>query len=426
MSVLFCRSLSPFFSRLPAAPPSLSMERLQRIGNHVPAQRSTRLFASSVAAAFGGASSSPEEAAIHSGELQIDHFKANGLVKLTLNRPKGLNALTTDQVTCLCEYLPILDASPECSAVLVVGAGEKAFCAGGDIKTLSQGTAAEVSNFFSKEYLMDLRTSEMKKPYACVWNGIVMGGGVGISNHGRFRIATEKTMWAMPETGIGLFPDVGASFLLPRLPRHVGMYLGLTGARLSGSDVLRLGLATHFVPSSQIGQMIEVLQTENGMEMEKVLQRFAVKSFQEAEAISPRSLSDETIKDIDQILAGHGDLKAMMKAMRTAGETSEFWKKTVATIEKKCPTSCGIVFRQIAEGKQKSLAECLKMEFKIATACAAYSPHNFREGVRVTLVDKGDTPKWDPASIEELTDEHIDKYFACPDGEPLESFVSLS
>lgn len=192
-------------------------------------------------------------------EPEILHRREGALGVVTLNRPRALNALTTAMVEALNDVLAAFEADPSCAAVAIEGAGGRAFCAGGDVKAVVTAAAAgrldDAFRFFRSEYRTNYKIARLAKPYIALIDGITMGGGAGVSMHGTFRIATERTVFAMPECAIGLIPDIGASHFLTRLPGGLGLYLGLTGARLAGADVLHAGLATHYVPSDALGEL---------------------------------------------------------------------------------------------------------------------------------------------------------------------------
>ncbi|CEM30163.1 unnamed protein product [Vitrella brassicaformis CCMP3155] len=384
--------------------------------------------------------------ALLTGELNLTQHP-NGLMEFVLNRPKVLNALSVDQVACIGEYLWILDhkRGKECQAILMRGEGQKAFCAGGDVRRMAEGEAAYSVRFFSREYLMDYRTSQLKKPYVALWNGIVMGGGVGISVHGSYRIATEKTMLAMPEGNIGLFPDVGASHALAPL-KGFGLYLGLTGARLNGADVLRHGLATHFVPSESVESLIQELREaplgdcDVGAAHQAVKTLLAKygKSLDEVAKTLPPSVDQEALSAVDQVMSPpSASLSEVMGRLRerigsSQGQIKDFLQKAESAIRAKCPMSCVVWHRLLKEvtkpdGSVIDLADCLRFDFALAQAMTVHDSYNFREGVRAALIDKDQQPKWQPPTIEDMEHDtqRIDMLFQCPQGERLDDVVKM-
>lgn len=332
-------------------------------------------------------------------DIIFDHQGAIGLV--TLNRPKALNALNKNMCVALKDQLDdwAQDAAVQC--VVVQGAGDRAFCAGGDVVSLynsgKEGTP-DYEDFFASEYRMNAAIGSFPKPYVALIDGVVMGGGVGISVHGRFRIATERTLFAMPETGIGLIPDVGGGYFMPRLPGEYGMFLGLTGQRLSGADCYALGIATHYVPSEKLEDLVAALA--EGGPVEATLASFH-QDPGESEVAAHREAIDQhfchsSVEDIIASLNG-GD---------------EWAQKQASKLSRLSPTSLKLTYRQMREGKALSLEDALKLEFRIVSQIK--SGHDFYEGVRAQLVDKDRNPKWQPSELEDVKDADIDAHFAPP------------
>ncbi|NP_001233074.1 uncharacterized protein LOC100165582 [Acyrthosiphon pisum] len=324
---------------------------------------------------------------------------------VTLNRPKALNALNTSMVVKIKPKLKEYESLVR--MVIIQGAGGKAFCAGGDVKSITENGPGAKSlelgtNFFQHEYSVDSMIGKSKIPYVSLIDGITMGGGVGISVHGKYRVATERTLFAMPETAIGLFCDVGGSHFLSRMDKHLGVMLGLTGCRLKGSDVAKAGIATHYVHSSKIdglrAKLIEDVRdpgtvlAENTDDLDAV--EFTMAPF---------------VEKIDSIFS-HERVEAIVDALRTDG--SEWALGILKTLSEVSPTGLKITRKEILKGKNLSLDECLLMEHRLAyrSTEAKYST-DFYEGVRALLIDKDRNPKWCPASLEEVKDEIIDKYF---------------
>ncbi|CAB3369480.1 Hypothetical predicted protein [Cloeon dipterum] len=329
---------------------------------------------------------------------------------ITLNRPKALNALNLNMIKSITPTLDQWDKDK--SAIIIKGAGEKAFCAGGDVRAVTE--AAKVgdsfaSDFFRVEYQLNALINRLKVPYVALIDGITMGGGVGLSVHGRFRVATENTLFAMPETAIGLFPDVGGSYFLPRLPGKLGMFLALTGYRLKGADVLHAGVATHIVSSEKLAELESALLSEK--DVSGVLNSFHDKQL----ASQPFSLQSK-LKDIDATFAPE-TVEEILQNLSNHG--SEWATKTAATLNKMSPTSLKITMKQLKLGKEKNLQECLQMEYRLTQRCCA--GHDFIEGVRSVLVDRDNNPKWKPSTLAEVSAATVDSYFApLPKGQELD------
>jgi enoyl-CoA hydratase len=328
-------------------------------------------------------------------------FERRGAVGLiTLNRPKALNALTHDMCLQMKVQLDAWKDDAAVSIVVIQGSGDRAFCAGGDIRSLYESGKAGTPyalDFYRDEYIVDAAIKHYPKPYVALIHGIVMGGGVGVSVHGSARIASETTTFAMPETGIGLFPDVGGSFFLPRCPGELGMYLALTGARLKTADCLYAGVATHFVPSAQWDALVGSLA--NGKAASDAIAAVAQKT-DEAPLAARHA-------DIDRIFAGPS-VEAILSALDSAG--SEWAADTAKTIRAKSPIATKLAFRQIREGKKLDFDDCMRMEFRMVNRVVAGK--DFYEGVRATIIDKDQAPKWQPARLEDVSDKDIDAYFA--------------
>jgi enoyl-CoA hydratase len=326
-------------------------------------------------------------------DILFERRGAAGLI--TLNRPKALNALTHGMAVTMHGRLKewATDAGVKC--VVVQGAGERAFCAGGDIRTLYDSRRAGTPyalEFYRDEYLLNAYIKHYPKPYIALISGIVMGGGVGVSVHGSHRVADETTVFAMPETGIGLFPDVGGSFFLPRLPGELGHYLGLTGARLKAADALYAGVATHFVPADQRATLMAQLADGNV-------------SVASANPGSPPLA--ELRGRIDTIFSA-SSVEAILERLERDG--SDWALDTAATIRAKSPTATKLAFRQIDEGSRLDFDGCMRMEFRMVNRVIA--GHDFYEGVRATIIDKDGAPKWRPDSLAAVSDKDIEAYFA--------------
>ncbi|XP_011334495.2 3-hydroxyisobutyryl-CoA hydrolase, mitochondrial isoform X1 [Ooceraea biroi] len=323
---------------------------------------------------------------------------------IILNRPKTLNVLNMPMVQKIYTALKTWESSKK--LVIIEGTGEKAFCAGGDVKALVTISGPKSTTlgeeFFKREYTLNHLIGTYKKPYIALINGITMGGGAGLSVHGKYRIATEKTLFAMPETAIGLFPDVGGTYFLPRLKEHLGTYLGLTGFRLKGVDVLLAGIATHFVPSEKLTDLKrDLLMSQDDRDVEKILNKYQPKLNHEF-VLAPR------ISQIEQCFSAPS-VEEIIERLRK--DNSEWAQKNVEVLLKMSPSSLKITKKAIDEGSKKSLAECLEMEYRLAyTALGEES--DFHEGVRALLIDKDQKPVWKPATLKDVTNEYLNRRFA--------------
>lgn len=332
----------------------------------------------------------------------------NGAIALaTLSRPKALNALSLNMIRAYDAALRSWAVDPSVGAVVLQGAGDRAFCAGGDIRAMyeaGQGSDAPIHrDFFREEYVLNRRIHRFAKPHIALLNGITMGGGVGLSVHGSHRIATENSLFAMPETGIGLFPDVGGSYFLPRCPGETGMYLALTGQRLKAADMIHAGIATHYVPSGALGDLkaaLAALPRDAGRsDTDDVLSRFAAPA-----GMAPLA---QYRPAIDRCFAA-GSVEAMIEAL--AADGSAWAQATRQTILKMSPTSLKVTFRQIRHGRDLDFEACMIMEYRMVQRFMA-RPDYF-EGVRAAIVDKDQRPRWQPATLAEVGDADVDAYFA--------------
>lgn len=335
-------------------------------------------------------------------ELLVETRGCVGLV--TLNRPQALNALTAGMVAGLAAALDEWERDPAISCVVVRGAGEKAFCAGGDIRQLwengRRGDIAPSLAFWADEYRLNHRIKSYPKPYVALIDGIVMGGGVGLSEHGSLRVAGDRFQFAMPEVGIGFFPDVGATHFLPRLPGRVGTWLALTGERVRGPDAVALGLADVHAPSAAMEGLLAALAA--GEAPEAAARRFSTPSHP--------TLTDADRGVIDGCFEGHTVAEILAGLEASAAHGSAFAAKAAAAMKTRSPTSLAIALRQMQIGAQFDFAEAMRTEYRIVSRVAA--GHDFYEGVRALIVDKDNAPRWSPATIEAVTPEMVDAHFA--------------
>lgn len=340
-------------------------------------------------------------------DILFDRIGTWGVV--TLNRPEALNALTVDMVVSFRRQLLAWQDDGAVKAVLVKGAGEKAFCAGGDIRWMHDTAKKDpkaASVFFFEEYRNNAVIHHYSKPYVALIDGIVMGGGVGISIHGDFRIAGDRTLFAMPETAIGLFPDVGGGYFMPRLHDGLGLYYALTGDRAKAADCMAAGIATHYTPTDKMVALetalldLPLTGSHAHADIEAALDAFASDPGH-AEMNDRRPAIAETFQ-------GHARLDDLMAALRARG--GEFARATLSTLSKMSPTSLKLTFAQMTRGRNLDFDHVMKMEYRLASR--VMQGRDFFEGVRAQIIDKDRNPKWSPATLDGVSDVDIDAYFA--------------
>ena len=313
---------------------------------------------------------------------------------INLNRPKALNALDFDMACLFLETLLKWKQSPKIERVLLLGEG-KALCAGGDVKSLylSSGKNNLKKVFFQKEYSLNHNINEFNKDYLSIWDGIVMGGGVGLSIYGNYRLASEKAKFAMPETAIGFFPDVGGSFFLSRLPRGIGLYLGLTGKICNARDIMDLGFATHYSPSELIDS-IKNRYIEDG--------EINTSNYY-PEMSSEITENQNFIEDIFQ-----GNIENIMNNLKIT--KNEFGKTIYSHLLTRCPMSLAVTVKLLNTSKTKTLKESLDLEYKIGQHMVYRN--DFNNGVNSVLVSKNNNPLWYPSSIYDINYSELDKMFS--------------
>lgn len=341
-------------------------------------------------------------------EVLFEHKGRAGLI--TLNRPKALNALTLGMVDAMTRQLQAWRNDPAVEMVIVRGAGEKAFCAGGDIRALyDSGKAGTpyVIDFYAREYRLNTIIKRYPKPYVALIDGIVMGGGVGVSVHGSVRVCAEGTMFAMPETGIGLFPDVGGTYFLPRCPGQTGMYLALTGARLDVTDARYAGIATHVVPRVQHASLLEAL-CDGTEPLEKVLARHSVFAQDKPRLQGLQAAIDHHFSK--------PSVEAIMESLQSG--TALFEEQTLKALKSKSPTSLKVAYRQVREGARLGFEDCMRLEFRLTNRFMR--GRDFYEGVRAVIIDKDNAPRWDPPALEQVGPDVVESYFAPLEGGDLE------
>jgi enoyl-CoA hydratase len=309
--------------------------------------------------------------------------------RLLLNRPKALNALDLGMIRAIAEALALWRDDGAVQAVVIDSASDRAFCAGGDIRAMRAlalaGEAAAVEQFFAEEYALNAAIADYPKPYIALVDGICMGGGIGVSVHGRIRVTTEAGLFAMPETAIGMFPDIGATFFLPRLPGQLGAFLGLTGTRAVGADAVHAGLATHFVPRDALPALRAALP-DDGVA--------AVAAH--AQPLPPFSLAPHRAA-IDRCFAGENMLDIVA---RLEAEGTDWAREVIATLEKLSPSALCWSLAAIRRGAGLSLHEALAAELRLTRHVTRHP--DFAEGVRAMVVDKDRQPLWTPPSLKQV------------------------
>jgi len=328
---------------------------------------------------------------------------------VTLNRPKALNAVTHEMVCALHRQLDAWADDAAITRVIVTAAGERAFSAGGDIRALYDlgraGKQEEALTFFREEYTLNTAIKRYRKPYVALIDGIVMGGGFGVSVHGSHRVAGDRFAFAMPEVGIGFFPDVGGTWVLPRMPDQIGVWVALTGDRLKTADAVATGIATHHVRSERFADLTDALC--GNVSVDATLAAFA-EAAGEGPVIAKRDA-------VGRLFAGN----TVEDILRALDGASDEWAAAAATIRTKSPTSLGLALAQVRRGREWSFEQCMQAEMRIVSR-VVYG-HDFHEGVRAVIVDKDNAPRWQPATLGEVTGAEVERHFA-----PLDVELRLS
>ena len=331
---------------------------------------------------------------------------------ITLNRPKTLNALTMNMIKKMRQTFTDWMTDDDIKAVIIKGAGDRAFCAGGDVRAVRQAlidykgveNPKLAQDFFYEEYILNHQIHNSNKPYIALIDRVCMGGGVGLSVHGSFRIATERTLVGMPETTIGLFPDVGGAWFLSRLPGEMGTYLALTGQPVHASDCFSLGIATHLVASSSLDEVegnILKLEPQNisFKTIDDLLQKYSI-------AVSETPVVDLR-PQIDACFA-EDSIERIIENLEK--QDNEFGRQSLESLESKSPTSLKVTLEQIRRGaKAKDFGETMTMEYRMSQHFA--KGKDFPEGVRALLVDKDHQPNWTPKLLSDVSDEEVMNYF---------------
>jgi len=338
-------------------------------------------------------------------EILFERRGAAGLV--TLNRPQALNAVTHGMVGALAAKLAEWAAEAAVTRVVVTAAGNRAFSAGGDLRALydlvRNERHKEALAFWRDEYVLNAMIKHYRKPYVAIIDGIVMGGGVGISVHGSHRVAGDHFQFAMPEAGIGFFPDVGATWFLPRMPGELGTYCALTGDRLATPDAVAAGIATHHVGSTRIVDLVEALC--GTVSVDAVLAAFA-----ESATSGPLTARRRVIDRVFNAPRVEDILDVLERDAASGRRDAEWAGITAATIRAKSPLSLKIALTQMRRGKTLNFNECMVTEFRIVSRLV--HGHDFYEGVRALIVDKDNAPHWQPPTLAAVAEAEVDRHFA--------------
>lgn len=334
---------------------------------------------------------------------EITGFEGN-LGIITLNRPKALNALNHAMFIAMDKQLQAWETQANIKAVIIRAVEGRAFCAGGDIRhayELKKANDPSLAHFFRDEYRLNLRIHHYPKPYIALLDGITMGGGAGVSIHGSHRVATDHLVFAMPETGIGFYPDVGATYFLAQLPYKMGIYLGLTGAKISYADCLAVGLVQEVVAQEAIAKIIPAL-AERALPDKKavteVLKQYAVNT--------PASELLQRKKEIETCFAKN-TVEEIVAALENY--PSEWCQQTATLIKTKSPTSLKVTLHALRESQHLNIDRTMQMEYGLTTHFI--QGHDFFEGIRAVVIDKDQNPQWRPARLTDVTAEEVEKYF---------------
>jgi enoyl-CoA hydratase len=353
-----------------------------------------------------------QAAAVAEPDLIARREGAVGVIRL--NRPKAINAVTLQMFRDIDKALDVFEADPAVAVILLEGAGERGLCAGGDIRALYEdskvrGDLGKI--LWREEYILNARIAKFPKPYVAFMDGIVMGGGVGLSAHGSHRVVTERTKLAMPEVGLGFFPDVGGTFLLSRSPGEIGTYFGLTGQTMNGPDAVYAHFADAVVPSGKLAALRETLVNLRA-DVDTAEVKAAIEGFATSETAGPVAAIQP---QIDRWFV-HDRMQDIVAALRQDG--SELAQSTLKTLNEKSPRGMVIALRLLRLARaSSSLEECLVREYR--AALQVFASDDFREGVRAAVIDKDRNPKWSPPRIEDVTPEMTAPYFAEIDADEL-------
>ena len=349
---------------------------------------------------------------IHTETVHVETKRRTGL--LTLDRPKALNSLSLAMIRSLTSALLDWRDDPAIGAVVIRSSSERAFCAGGDIRffydaglATPAGGSALLEDFFTEEYALNHLIHHYPKPYIALMDGVVMGGGMGIAQGGAgtgLRIVTERTKMAMPEVNIGLFPDVGGSYFLPRTPGRLGTYLGVTGEVVGAADALYAGLADIFLPSAQLPALHALLADTSGEDLRHAIMAFAA-PFQAAADVAQCVLARQ--RALIDLHFSHDSVSAIEASL--AADADPFAQKTLATLHKRSPLMTCVTLELLKRGADLSVADCLRLERTLVRRC--FEHREILEGVRALVVDKDNAPRWEPTQVADVTRELVAAFF---------------
>jgi enoyl-CoA hydratase len=345
------------------------------------------------------------DASVEEGDLIARKEGSAGIIRL--NRPKAINAVTLEMFHDIDKALDAFEADPAIAVIVLEGAGERGLCAGGDIRSLWE--SSKVKGDLGKilwrdEYILNARIKKFPKPYVAFMDGIVMGGGVGLSAHSAHRIVTDKTKLAMPEVGLGFFPDVGGTWLLSHSPGEIGTYFGLTGQTMNGPDAIHARFADAVVLSAKLPDLRAALtKLTPGVTSADVAK--LIEGFSTGETAGPVAAQQAKI----DALFSHDRMEDIVAALQRDG--SDFAQATLKTLSEKSPRGMVVTLKLLRLARQSSsLEECLVREYR--AALEVFASDDFREGVRAAVIDKDRSPKWSPPRIEDVTPEMVAPYFA--------------
>jgi enoyl-CoA hydratase len=345
------------------------------------------------------------DASVEEGDLIARKEGSAGIIRL--NRPKAINAVTLEMFHDIDKALDAFEADPAIAVIVLEGAGERGLCAGGDIRSLWE--SSKVKGDLGKilwrdEYILNARIKKFPKPYVAFMDGIVMGGGVGLSAHSAHRIVTDKTKLAMPEVGLGFFPDVGGTWLLSHSPGEIGTYFGLTGQTMNGPDAIHARFADAVVLSAKLPDLRAALtKLTPGVTSADVAK--LIEGFSTGETAGPVAAQQAKI----DALFSHDRMQDIVAALQRDG--SDFAQATLKTLSEKSPRGMVVTLKLLRLARQSSsLEECLVREYR--AALEVFASDDFREGVRAAVIDKDRSPKWSPPRIEDVTPEMVAPYFA--------------
>jgi enoyl-CoA hydratase/carnithine racemase len=353
--------------------------------------------------------------------LLFEHSTTSGhtVAEARLNSEQTLNALSLPMIEILAAALARWANDPQVVAVLFTGSGDRAFCAGGDIQALYRAivknhAAGQVIDdypfrFFEQEYRLDHQIHTFAKPTVSIGHGVVMGGGLGVFSGAHYRVVTERSRMALPEVTIGLFPDAGATWLLRNMPAHLAVFLGTTGASFNGADALAMGVATHSVAAGARGDVLDRLKSA-AWQGETEQDRAVAAASLDGLAATP--LPARQVEEVPESLHAQGSVLEVAERIRALAGRGAWIDAAIATMNRGCPTSVGIVVEQLRRAPALGLADCFRLEMVVATHCATH--RDFAEGVRALIIDKDNQPKWRFASLDALPYDYVAEHFEPP------------